>query len=143
MNGFAIVFEKKDQFQQNQQFEIGSSEDNMFKKKSAWTKSKNPNSKRYKNDLANYLDGRGLKCVTERVEGIEEVIGHKGSIIRKDDELIVYASQEIIMRTKVEYLSAWELLSLEGVVITAIDLEHGNAERSIIAYYSYWRELED
>jgi hypothetical protein len=47
------------------------------------------------------------------------------------------------MRTKVEYLYAWELLSLEGVVITAIDMEHGNVERSIIAYYSYWRELED
>lgn len=115
----------------------------MLKKSKHWTKSKNINSKRYKNDLANYLNGRGLKCVTERIEGIEEVIGHKGSIIRKDDELIVYASQEVILRTKVEYLYAWELLSLEGVVITAIDMEHDNAERSIIAYYSYWRELED
>ena len=115
----------------------------MLKKTKHWTKSKNINSKRYKNDLANYLNGRGLKCVTERIEGIEEVIGHKGSIIRKEDELIIYASQEVIMRTKVEYLYAWELLSLEGVVITAIDMEHGNVERSIIAYYSYWRELED
>lgn len=120
-----------------------SNEGNMLKKSKHWTKSKNINSKRYKNDLANYLNGRGLKCVTERIEGIEEVIGHKGSIIRKEDELIIYASQEVIMRTKVEYLYAWELLSLEGVVITAIDMEHGNVERSIIAYYSYWRELED
>ena len=120
-----------------------SNEGNMLKKSKHWTKSKNIHSKRYKNDLANYLNGRGLKCVTERIEGIEEVIGHKGSIIRKDDELIIYASQEVIMRTKVEYLSAWELLSLEGVVITAIDMEHDNVERSIIAYYSYWRELED
>ncbi len=117
--------------------------ENMLKKSKHWTKSKNINSKRYKNDLANYLNGRGLKCVTERIEGIEEVIGHKGSIIRKDDELIIYSSQDIVMRTKIEYLYAWELLSLEGVVITAIDMEHGNVERSIIAYYSYWRELED
>jgi len=94
-------------------------------------------------DLANYLDGRSLKCVTERVNGIEEVIGHKGAIIKKEDELLVYASQEVLLRTKIMDLSAWELLSLEGVVITAHDMEHGGEERSIIAYYSYWRELED
>ena len=65
----------------------------MFKKKNAWTKSKNPDSKRYKNDLANYLDGRAIKCVTERIEGIEEVVGKSGAIIKKDDELIIYSSQ--------------------------------------------------
>ena len=68
----------------------------MFKKSKHWTKSKNINSKRYKTDLANYLDGRSLKCVTERVNGIEEVIGHKGAIIKKEDELLVYASQEYL-----------------------------------------------
>lgn len=115
----------------------------MFKKAKHWTKSKNINSKRYKTDLANYLDGRTLKCVTERVNGIEEVIGHKGAIIKKEDELLVYASQEVLLRTKILDLQAWELLSLEGVVITAHDIEHGGEERSIIAYYSYWRELED
>lgn len=115
----------------------------MLKKPKQWTKSKNVNSKRYKLDLANYLDGRSLKCVTERVNGIEEVIGHKGAIIKKEDELLVYASQEVLLRTKIMDLQAWELLSLEGVVITARDLEHDGEERSIIAYYSYWRELED
>lgn len=115
----------------------------MFNKKKHWTKSKNVNSKRYKNDLANYLDGKSLKCVTERINGIEELIGHKGSIIRKDDELLIYASQEVLLRTKVLYLQAWELLSLEGVVITAPDLERDGEERTVIAYYSYWRELED
>lgn len=115
----------------------------MLKKAKHWTKSKNINSKRYKTDLANYLDGRTLKCVTERVNGIEEVIGHKGAIIKKEDELLVYASQEVLLRTKILDLQAWELLSLEGVVITAHDMEHGGEERSIIAYYSYWRELED
>ena len=115
----------------------------MFKKGKHWTKSKNVNSKRYKNDLANYLDGRNLKCVCEKVEGIKEVVAKKGSIIRKEDELIVYASQDVVMRADVLDLQAWELLSLEGVVITAPDLEHGGEERTIVAYYSYWRELED
>ncbi len=115
----------------------------LKKSKKHWTKSKNPDSKRYKNDLANYLDGRAIKCVTERINGIEEVIGHAGSIIRKEDELIIYSSQEVVLRAKIDSLRAWELLSLEGVVITAIDLEHDNEERSIIAFYSYWRKLED
>lgn len=115
----------------------------MLKKGKHWTKSKNVNSKRYKRDLANYLDGKSLKCVTERINGIEEVIGKAGSIIKKEDELIVYASQDVLLRTKIDDLYAWELLSLEGVVITAHDIEHDGEERTIIAYYSYWRSLED
>lgn len=108
------------------------------------TKSKNPNSKRYKRDMAMHLNGRALKCVLEKKEdGIEEVIGHDGSIIVKDDELLVYASMNVILRTKIVNLSAWELLSLEGVVITAPDLESGGRMRSIVAYYKYWRKLEE
>jgi len=115
----------------------------MLKRTKHWTKSKNVNSKRYKRDLAEYLNGRSLKCVTERIDGIEEVIAKSGSIIKKDDELIVYASQDIVLRTKIDDLYAWELLSLEGVVITAHDIEHGGEERTIIAFYSYWRTLEE
>ena len=107
-------------------------------------KSKNPNSKRYRRDMAKHLDGRALKCVLEKKEdGIEEVIGHSGSIIVKGDEILVYASLDVILRTKIVDLSAWELLSLEGVVITAPDLEHGGQVRQIIAYYKYWRNVEN
>ena len=105
-------------------------------------KSKNPNSKRYRRDMARHLDGRALKCVLEKKEdGIEEVIGHDGAILVKEDELLVYASQDVVLRTRIEDLSAWELLSLEGVVITAPDIEHGGRMRSIVAYYKYWREV--
>lgn len=115
----------------------------MLKKTKHWTKSKNIDSKRYKRDLANYLDGRALKCVTERIDGIEEVVGKSGAIIKKDDELLVYSSQDVLMRVKIDDLHAWELLSLDGVVITAHDIEHGGEERTIIAFYSYWRQLDD
>lgn len=115
----------------------------MLRKGKHWTKSKNPESKRYKRDLANYLDGKHLKCVTEKVNGIEEVVGKSGAIIKKEDELIVYASQDVLLRTKIDDLHAWELLSLEGVVITAHDIEHGGEERTVIAYYSYYRELDE
>ena len=49
----------------------------------SFTKSKNPDSKRYKKDMARHLDGMALKCVTERINGIEEVIGKSGAIILK------------------------------------------------------------
>ena len=108
-----------------------------------WTRAKNINSKRYNRDLAAYLDGRALKCVTERINGIEEVVGKAGAIIKKDDELLIYSSQDVLMRTKIEWLYAWELMSLDGVVITAPDIEHGGEERTIIAFYSYWRQLDN
>ncbi len=114
---------------------------NIFKK---LFKSKNPDSIRYKRDMAMHLDGRALKCVLEKKEdGIEEVIGHDGSILVKDDELLVYASMDVVLRTKIADLSAWELLSLEGVVITAPDIEHGGEVRSVVAYYKYWRKLDN
>ena len=81
--------------------------------------------------------------MTERIDGIEEVVGKSGSIIKKDDELIIYSSQDVLMRVKIEDLHAWELLSLDGVVITAPDIEHGGEERTVIAFYSYWREVGD
>jgi len=115
----------------------------MHNNNKKWPKIKNIDSKRYKNGVADYLNGKHLKCVTERINGIEEVIGKSGAIIRKDDELLVYSSQDVVFRTKVEYLYASELLSLDGVVITAPDIEHGGEERTIIAFYSYWRQLED
>jgi hypothetical protein len=62
--------------------------------------------------------------------------------VKREDELIVYCGAETVMRTKIEDLYAWELLSLEGVVITAHDLEHGGEERTIIAFYTYWRPVE-
>ena len=115
----------------------------MTQKTKKWTKCKNIDSKRYKRDLANYLDGRSIKCVTERRDGIEEVVGKSGAIIKKDDELLIYSSQDVLMRMKIDDLHAWELMSLEGVVITAHDIEHGGEERTVIAFYSYWRQLED
>ena len=111
--------------------------------KPSWTKSKNINSKRYKKDLAAYLDKRAIKCVTERIDGVEEVVGKAGAIIKKDDELLIFSGGDVIMRTKIDNLYAWELMSLDGVVITAPDIEHDNKTRTVIAFYSYWRQLEN
>ena len=113
----------------------------MIKKLIAhWTKSKNPDSKRYRYDMAQKICGHHIKYVTERhADDVEEVIGKNGGLNIRDDEFIVFASADIIMRCKIEDMQAWELLSKDGVVITAPDLEHDGKIRTVIVHYVYYR----
>ena len=109
----------------------------VFKKA---TESKNPDSKRYRWDMAQQICGQHIKYVTERQDGVETVIGRNGGLNLRGDEFIVYASADVIFRCKVDDLRASELLSKDGVVLTGHDLEHGGAERTIIAFYVYYRK---
>ena len=103
------------------------------------TKSKDPNSKRFKWDMAKQICGHHVKYVTEEINGTHEVIGRSGGLNIKDDELLVFASADVLMRCKIEQMQAWELLSKDGVVITAPDLEHGGKVRTVIVHYVYYR----
>ncbi len=104
-----------------------------------WTKSKNPESKRYRMDMAKRICGHHVKYVTERIDNVDEVIGRSGGLNIRDDELLVYASSQVLMRCKIADMQASELLSKDGVVISAPDLEQGGRERTIIVYYVYYR----
>ena len=117
----------------------------LFRKKTERiSRSKNPESKRYRKDMARHLDKKQLKCVTVRDEnGRESVIGREGDLLVRGDEFVVYASGKILMRCRIVDMSAWELLSLEGVVITAPDLDRDGEEHTLIAYYKYWRKMEN
>ena len=77
--------------------------------------------------------------MTERINDVEEVIGKNGALNIRGDELLVFASADVLMRCKIEEMQAWELLSKDGVVITAPDLEHGGVERTIMVFYVYYR----
>ncbi len=101
---------------------------------------KNENSLAYKLKMAEFLNGRAIKYCGERIDGIETVVGKAGSLTVRDGEFLVFSSGDIVMRAKVEELHASELLSLEGVILTAPDLEHGGKERTVIAYYTYYRK---
>ena len=103
------------------------------------TKSKDPNSKRFKWDMAKQICGHHVKYVTEEINGTHEVIGRSGGLNIKDDELLVFASADVLMRCKIEQMQAWELLSKDGVVITAPDLEHEGKVRTVIVHYVYYR----
>ena len=103
------------------------------------TKSKNPDSKRYRYDMAQRICGHHVKYVTERIDNVDEVIGRSGGLNIRGDELLVYASFKVLMRCKIADMEAAELLSKDGVVITAPDLENGGKIRTVIAYYVYYR----
>ena len=111
----------------------------MFKFLKKMTESKNPESKRYRYEMAKRICGHHVKYVTERIDNVDEVIGRSGGLNIRDDELLVYASFKVLMRCKIADMEASELLSKDGVVITAPDLENGGRVRTIIVYYVYYR----
>ena len=103
-------------------------------------KSKNPDSKKFRREMAYAVSGQHIKYVTEKRDGVDEVIGRNGGLNIRNDEFIVYASADVVFRCPVDELQIWELLSRDGVVLTGPDLEHGGMERTVIAYYVYYRK---
>lgn len=103
------------------------------------TRKSNPDSSHFRHDMARQICGHHIRYITEKRDDVDEVIGRDGSLNIKDDDLIVSTPSETILRCHIEQMQAWELLSHDGVVITAPDIEHGGVERTIIVYYVYYR----
>ena len=103
-------------------------------------KKKNPNSKEFRRQMAASVHGRHIRYVTEKRNDVDEVIGRSGNINIRNDELLLFASGDVIFRAKVDDLQIWELLSKDGVVLTGADLEHDGEVRTVIAYYVYYRK---
>ena len=98
-----------------------------------------PNSRAYKRRRARELHGQVIKYVTERTEDGENVIGRGGSLSVRGEELLVYSSGETIMRADIYELEAADLLSGDGVVLTAPNAEGDGSKRSIIVHFVYYR----
>lgn len=112
----------------------------MFKKLfEKLTKSNNPKSSRFRHDMAKQICGHHIRYITEKKNDVDEVIGRNGSLNIKDDCLIVSTPSDTILRCRIDEMEAWELMSHDGVSITAPDIEHGGVERTIIVYYVYYR----
>ena len=104
-------------------------------------KKNDPNSKKFRWEMARSVEGQHIKYVTEKKDGeVDEVIGRNGGLNIRDDEFIVYASTKVLFRCKVDDLQIWELLSKDGVVLTGPDIESGGKERTVVAYYVYYRK---
>ena len=106
---------------------------------SKFKKKNDPSSKAFRWEMARSISGKHIKYVTEKRNGVDEVIGRSGGLNIRDDELLVFASADVLFRCKIDELEAWELLSKDGVVLTGPDLEHGGERRTVIAFYVYYR----
>ena len=90
--------------------------------------------------MALSVNGKHIRYVTEKVDDVDEVIGRSGGLNIRDDEMILYASADVVFRCKLDDLQIWELLSKDGVVLTGPDIESGGRIRTVIAYYVYYRK---
>ena len=109
----------------------------MFKK---LFKTKDPSNPRFRREMAERIAGQHVKYITERRGDNDDVIGRSGGLNIKDDLFIVSTPSETILRCRIDEMQAWELMSRDGVVITAPDLEHGGVERTIVVHYVYYRK---
>lgn len=95
-----------------------------------------PASPRYRWWMAERICGLRIKYVTERIDDVETVIGRQGGMNIRDGVFIVHASNNVIFRAKVEEMQAGELMSHDGVVLTAPDIESGGKERTIVVHFT-------
>ena len=112
----------------------------MLKKLFSRFRKNDENSPAFRRAMAEKLDGRVVKYVTERDEnGVETVIGRAGHAnIVNGVDFVVTCGIQTIFSSPIEEMRAWELLSLEGAVLTAFDRAVGR-ERSVVIYYKYYR----
>lgn len=103
-------------------------------------KNKDPNSPSARADRAKELHGQAIRYVTERRDNVDEIVGRGGCLSARNGEFLLLTSGEILFRTDVEDLQASYLLSGDGVVIKGPNKEEGGRERSLIAYFVYYRK---
>ncbi len=94
---------------------------------------------RFKQEMADRMNGRHIKYVTERVDDQDIVIGHDGCIAVRNGELIVLSDGVEKFRVVIAEMTASELMSLEGIILSGPDIVSGGKERTVIAYYKYYR----
>ena len=62
-----------------------------------------------------------------------------GCTLSLGDTYLDNVEADILFRTPVDSLTASELMSLDGAILTGPDLAHDGALRTVIAYYLYYR----
>ena len=99
------------------------------------------NSVAFRREMAEKVANKHIKYVSERQDGIDVILGKDGSLSIREGCLIVSAAgqSDIIFRGYVDELKISELMSLDGAIIIGPDIEHDGIERTIIAYYKYYR----
>ena len=101
---------------------------------------KKPTSVAARKSRAMELHGQAIKYVTERVDDNDNVVGRGGSISVRNGELLLFSSDKILLRADVTLLDASYLLSGDGVVLEAPNIDEGGRVRRYVAYFVYYRK---
>lgn len=86
------------------------------------------------------LDGLAIRYVTKRIDDVDNVVGRGGSLSVDGKEFLVFTSGKVRFRAKIDKLDASFLLSGDGVVLTAPNLELGGETETLTAYFVYYRK---
>ncbi len=95
------------------------------------------NSKKKRTNISRTLalHGKVIRYVAEQQNGSEVVLGRGGSISVRDGHLLVFSSHEIIFRSVCAETEVSHLLSGDGVILEAPNLERGGAMQKITAFF--------
>ena len=103
-------------------------------------KPKDPNSRAFREQRAAELHGQAIRYVTERRGDVDEIVGRGGCLSVRNGEFLVLTSGDILMRARVEELQAAYLMSGDGVVLTAPNIEKDGNVCTYIAHFVYYRK---
>ncbi len=109
-------------------------------------KKKKVDSPAFRRERAQELHGQAIRYVTERRDGIDEIVGRGGCLSVRNGEFLLLtsvsslSSNDIIFRTDVEDLQASYLMSGDGVVLVGPNKAEGGQVRTLTAYFVYYRK---
>ena len=105
-----------------------------------YIKSKNTKSMRYKRELADKICGHHMKYVTVSAGDRGDVVIGRECTCRAADGYFTATDGDgvLIFKASMENVKLFELMSLDGAVISGDD-EITGEQREITAHYSYYR----
>ena len=105
-----------------------------------YIKSKNTKSMRYKRELADKICGHSMKYVTVASGDRGDVVIGKDCTCRVADGYftVTDGNGDLIYKVSMDNVKLFELMSLDGAVISGDD-EITGEQREITAHYSYYR----
>ena len=105
-----------------------------------YIKSKRVNSMRYKRELAAKICAHNMKYVTVSKGEAGDVVIGRDCLCRADDEFftVTDGGGKLIFKSSMSGVKLFELMSLDGAVISGDD-EVSGEYKEITAHYSYYR----
>ena len=103
-------------------------------------KAKNVRSQRYKKELASKICGHNIKYATVSLgESGDKVIGRDCACAFDDECFKITCGGDTIFRSPMKDVKLFELMSLDGAVISGSDETQNGEYREITVHYSYYR----